>query len=116
MFAYFTLMASLDKTSVRAEVSRLKTDFEQLCAEGKITSESKALMLSMFLIVELILSIFLEKTTKKDNKNSSIPSSQTEKDDSSLDSNQGNKGKGKSEESHLAKNTRVPTTPSLKLE
>ena len=100
-------MASLDKTSVRAEVSRLKTDFEQLCAEGKITSESKALMLSMFLIVELILSIFLEKTTKKDNKNSSIPSSQTEKDDSSLDSNQGNKGKGKSEESHLAKNTRV---------
>ena len=58
-------MASLDKTSVRAEVSRLKTDFENLCAEGKITSESKALMLSMFMIVELILSIFLEKTTKK---------------------------------------------------
>ena len=58
-------MASLDKTSVRAEVSRLKADFEQLCAEGKITSESKSLMLSMFLIVELILSIFLEKTTKK---------------------------------------------------
>ena len=58
-------MASLDKTSVRTEVSRLKTDFEKLCAEGKITSESKVLMLSMFLIVELILSIFLEKTTKK---------------------------------------------------
>ena len=77
-------MASLDKTSVRAEVSRLKTDFEQLCAEGKITSESKALMMSMFMIVELILSIFLEKTTKKDNKNSSIPSSQTGKDESSL--------------------------------
>ena len=63
-------MASLDKTSVRTEVSRLKTDFEQLCAEGKITSESKALMMSMFMIVERILSIFLEKTTKKDNKNS----------------------------------------------
>jgi hypothetical protein len=38
-------MASLDKTSVRAEVSRLKTDFEQLCADGKITAESKALMI-----------------------------------------------------------------------
>jgi hypothetical protein len=42
-------MASLDKSSVRSEVSRLKTDFEKLCADGKITSESKALMLSMFM-------------------------------------------------------------------
>jgi len=99
-------MASLDKTSVRTEVSRLKTDFEQLCAEGKITSESKALMMSMFMIVELILSIFLEKTTKKDNKNSSIPSSQTGKDESSL-SHQGSNGKGKKENDTLAKNTRV---------
>ena len=99
-------MASLDKTSVRAEVSRLKTDFEQLCAEGNITAESKALMMSLFMIVELILSIFLEKTTKKDNKNSSIPSSQTEKDESSLD-HQGSNGKGKNENDTLAKNTRV---------
>ena len=105
-------MASLDKTSVRAEVSRLKTDFENLCAEGKITSESKALMISMFMIVELILSIFLEKTTKKDNKNSSIPSSQTEKDESSL-GHQGNNGKGKNENDTRAKNTRVRENVSI---
>ena len=72
-------MASLDKTTVRNEVSRLKDDFEQLCADGKTTSESKVLMNSMFIIIELILSIFLERSTKKDNKNSSKPSSQTEK-------------------------------------
>ena len=99
-------MASLDKTSVRTEVSRLKTDFEKLCTDGKITAESKTLMMSMFLIVELILSIFLEKATKKDNKNSSIPSSQTGKDESSLD-HQGSNGKGKNENDTLAKNTRV---------
>ena len=59
-------MASLDKTSVKAEVSRFKTDFKQLCDDGKITDENKApLMMSMFMIVELILSIFLEKTSKK---------------------------------------------------
>ena len=63
-------------------------------------------MISMFMIVELILSIFLEKTTKKDNKNSSIPSSQTEKDESSL-GHQGSNGKGKNENDALAKNTRV---------
>jgi transposase len=99
-------MASLDKTSVRTEVNRLKTDFDKLCAEGKITSESKTLMMSMFMIVELILSIFLEKTTQKDSKNSSIPSSQTEKDESSVD-HYGSNGKGKKETDTPAKNTRV---------
>ena len=112
-------MASLDKTSVRTEVSRLKTDFEQLCTDGKITSESKTLMLNMFLIVELILSIFLEKATKKDNKNSSIPSSQTGKDESAL-GQQGSNGKGKKETKTRAKNTRVreqvtiaPSAPAM---
>lgn len=105
-------MASLDKTSVRTEVSRLKADFEKLCADGKISAESKALMLSLFTIVELILSIFLERTTQKGNKNSSIPSSQTSKDDASSDQ-QGSKGKGKKENDTLAKNTRVNESVTL---
>ena len=54
-------MANLDKTSVRAEVSRLKNGFKQLCASGKITAESKVLMMSMFMIVGLILSIFRKR-------------------------------------------------------
>ncbi|NOR70564.1 MAG: hypothetical protein GQ532_12865, partial [Methylomarinum sp.] len=105
-------MASLDKTTVRNEVSRLKYDFEQLCADGKITSESKVLMSSMFMIIELILSIFLERSTKKDNKNSSKPSSQTEKDESAL-GHQGSKGKGKNENSGVANNTRTQETITL---
>ncbi len=77
-------MAQVDKITVRNEVSRIKADFEQLCSNGKITTEIKFLMNSMFMIMELMLSIFLEKKTKKDNKNSSIPSSQTDKDESAL--------------------------------
>ncbi len=73
-------MASLDKTSVRNEVSRLKTAFEALCAEGKIAGEVKFLMNSMLLIMELMLTIFLEKSTKKNSDNSSIPPSQTDED------------------------------------
>lgn len=99
-------MASLDKASVRDEVSRLKADFEQLRSEGKITSEILVLMSSMFMIIELILSIFMEKTTKKDDKNSSIPPSQTDKDESSL-TQPGSNGKGKNENDALAKNTRI---------
>ena len=65
-------MASLDKTSVNGEVSRVKADFEKLCAEGKVSTDLKVIMSSLFMIVELLLSIFLERQTKKDNKNSSI--------------------------------------------
>jgi len=77
-------LASLDKSSVRDEVSQLKADYEQLCANGKVSSEVAALMKSLFLIIELILSIFLERATKKSSSNSSIPPSQTEPDPSAL--------------------------------
>ncbi|MCU7835416.1 MAG: hypothetical protein KZQ83_09185 [gamma proteobacterium symbiont of Taylorina sp.] len=95
------LIAQIDKTTVRNKVSRVKTDFEQLCSDGKITTEIKFLINSMFMIMELMLSIFLEKTTKNDNKNSSILSSQTEKDESALDTNQGSKSKGKKEKNRV---------------
>jgi len=105
-------VASLDKTSVRAEVSRVKADFDKLCAEGKVPAELKGVMSSLFMIVELLLSIFLERQTRKDNKNSSTPSSQTDKDDSSLTSS-GAKGKGKNENDAVAGNTRTETSVSI---
>jgi hypothetical protein len=60
----------------------------------------------MFLVIELILCIFLEKSTNKDNKNSSIPSSQTGKDESVM-GRKGCNGKGKNENDTLAKNARA---------
>ena len=108
-------MANLDKSSVRNEVSRLKADFERLCADGKISSESQAIMNSLFRVVELILAIFLERTTKKDRTNSSKPSSQTEKDESAL-SHSGSNGKGEtaqsgngSKQAHSGKRDAVPS-------
>jgi len=53
----------------------------------------------MLMIIELMLSIFLEKVTNKDSKNSSKPSSQTDKDETAL-SQQGSNGKGKTENNH----------------
>ncbi len=99
-------MAQIDKTTVRTEVGRLKTDFEQLCSDGKISNEVKTLMSAMLMIMELILSIFLEKKTKKGNKNSSIPSSQTDKDETSLPSGKSN-GKGKDEKNIAVNNMRT---------
>jgi hypothetical protein len=87
-------MASLDKSSVRQGVIRLKGDFEQLRADGKISQETQAITSSLFMMVELILAIFLEKTTVKDTTNSSKPSSQSPKDESAL-GHPGSNGNGK---------------------
>jgi len=87
-------MATIDKTSVREEVNRLKNEFEQLCSEGKVTSEIRILMHSLLVVVELILSVFLEKRTFKNSKNSSLPPSQTSKDETSLLKTE-RKGKGR---------------------
>ncbi len=60
----------------------------------------------MFMIIDLILSIFLEKNTKKTTLNSSKPSSQTEKDDTSK-TKEGSHGKDKSLKDGIANNTKV---------
>ena len=51
-------MASLDKISVRSQVEKIRKDFEQLRADGKVTPEVQAIMSSMLMIIELILAIF----------------------------------------------------------
>lgn len=86
-------MAAVNKTSVREEVDRLKQEFEQLCSDGKVSPEVKTVMKGMLVVVELILAVFLEKTTRKNSNNSSIPSSQTEKDETAR-VNSPKKGKG----------------------
>ena len=47
--------STLDKASVRDEVSRLKVDFNLLNTEGKIPDQVKVLMSSMLLIMDWIL-------------------------------------------------------------
>jgi len=87
-------MATIDKISIREEVDRLRTEFEQLCSEGKVSSEMRVLVNSLLVVVNLILSIFLEKKTRKSSKNSSLPPSQTPKDETSTSSSE-SKGKGR---------------------
>ena len=63
-------------------------------------------MSSMLMIMELILSIFLEKSTPKQSKNSSLPPSQTPPDETALGQST-TRGKGKHEKTGLARNTRT---------
>ncbi len=101
----------MDKTSVRKEVDRLKQEFEQLCLDGKASSEIRVVMGSLLVVVGLILSIFLEKKTRKNSKNSSLPPSQTQKDETAI-SNSSNTGKGKKVYGEVS-NTRLKETVTI---
>jgi len=105
-------MGSVNTQSVREEAERIKAEFERLSASKKINSESKILFQSMLMLINLLIAIFLEKTTKKNNKNSSKPSSQTEKDESST-TQPGTNGKGKQESDAVASNTRTIETVTI---
>ena len=89
-------MGSLNRESVRDEAERIKLEFNRISSSKKMDSETKMLFQSMLMLVNLLIAIFLEKTTKKTSKNSSKPPSQREKDESSLTHNRTN-GKGKTE-------------------
>lgn len=102
-------MGSVNTQSVREEAERIKAEFQRIAANKKIDPETNMLMQSMFMLINLLIAIFLEKTTKKNNKNSSKPSSQTEKDESST-TNTGTNGKGKQESNTVASNTRTIET------
>ena len=86
-------MPSINKQSLREEFDQLKDEFEHLSNTGKITTESRTLFRAMIILFELLIAVFMEKQTKKNNRNSSIPSSQTDKDETAT--GVGSNGKGK---------------------
>jgi hypothetical protein len=99
-------MSTVNKTSLRDEFDRIKTEFDQLMNKKKAPAEYIAIFQAMLTLMELLMSIFLEKETKKNSKNSSKPPSQTDKDESSI-TNPGSKSKGKKESKTTASNMRV---------
>jgi transposase len=87
-------MSFIDKTSLRSEFDSLKQQFEDLKSQGSLNRESLFLMQSMFTLFEILISVFMEKKTKKTSKNSSLPSSQSDKDNTSTNiRNSHSKGK-----------------------
>ena len=76
-------MPSVNKKSLRDELDFLRAEYDRLSSSEKVSGEVKLLVQGMFMLFEVLVSVFLEKTTKRNFKNSSMPPSQTEKDESS---------------------------------
>ena len=105
-------MASVNKQSLREEFDTLKARFEQLSADGKMAAESRALFQAMLMLFELLMAVFMEKRTAKDNSNSSLPSSQSAKHDDTA-TRPGSKPKGKAQNDARAGNTRTIETVQI---
>lgn len=105
-------MASVNKHSLREEFDTLKARFEQLSAAGKMPEESRTLFQAMLMLFALLMAVFMEKRTTKDSSNSSLPSSQTEKDDTAT-TRPGAQSKGKSHDDHRSGNTRTLETTQV---
>ena len=104
-------MGTVNTQSVREEANRIKTELDRLSATTKMSSEVAVLLQSMLMLINLLISIFLEKSTKKTTKNSSLPSSKSDKDESAPDTTTvGTKGKGRPESNATANNTRTVET------
>ena len=76
-------MATVDKQSVRDEFDKIKSGFQEQVAAGKVSTEVATLFNTLMMLFNIILTIFMEKSTKKTSANSSIPPSQTPPDDTS---------------------------------
>jgi transposase len=105
-------MTSLNKTSLREEFDSLKGQFEQLCAEGKVAAEIHTLFQTLLMLFELLMAVFMEKRTAKNSRNSSLPSAQTDKDDSAAP-HAGAKAKGPEHAHTRCDNTRTVETVAV---
>jgi transposase len=102
-------MGSVNTQSVCEESERIKAEFQRITSNKKIDAEISMLFQSMLMLISLLIAIFLEKATRKNNKNSSKPSSQTEKDESFMTTTVTD-SKGQQELEDIANNTRILET------
>ena len=77
------MAGSIDKTSIRKQLDDLKASFEQQVQSATVSNDTIFLFNSLFALIDIILAVFMERKTKKNSRNSSIPPSQTEPDKSS---------------------------------
>ena len=101
-------MATVHKESLREEFDAIKAQFKNLSATGKLSDESRMLIQGMVCLFEVLMAVFMEKRTAKNNRNSSLPSSQTSKDETAT--NPGSKNKGKESNGIRSGNTRTIET------
>jgi transposase len=105
-------VASVNRVSLRAEFDGLKGQFEALCARGRISAEGRALIQALLMLFEVLMAVFMERSTPKNSRNASVPPSQTPKDDETA-SRPGTQSNGREQPLERARHTRTVETVAI---
>lgn len=85
-------MGTVNRVALRAEFDAHRESFRRLRREGKVSGESEVLVNSLLMLMELMMAVFMEKTTRKTPVNASLPPSREGKDETAA--RPGSRGRG----------------------
>ena len=70
-------MPTVNGASLRAQMDDCRARFDAVKRTGEAGAETRALIDALFLLPDILVAVFLEKTTRKTSANSGLPPSQT---------------------------------------
>ena len=88
------MMASVDGTSLREELDDAKARIAALRKDGKVPGEVDAVIGVLFSLPGELIAVLPERTTRRAGRNSGLPPSRTEKDETARHTGKGDSGKG----------------------
>ena len=74
-------MATVNGTSLREELDDAQARIAELRKDGKVSAEVDAVIRVLFTLLNILITVLLERTTRKTSRNSGLPPSQTESDE-----------------------------------
>ena len=58
-------MGTVNRVALREEFDAHRESFRRLCREGKVGGETEVLFNALLMLMELMMAVFMEKTTRK---------------------------------------------------
>ena len=102
-------MPTVNGVSLRAQMDDYRAQFDAIKRKGEAGAEALALIKALFLLLDILVAVFLEKTTPKTSRNSSLPPSQTDKDETARRTGKDDSGKDAKPDKQTGDNLRKTT-------
>ena len=105
-------MARLNHASLRAQLHDCRAQFEAIKQHGEASADTLALINALFMLVDIVVAVFLERTTPKTSRNSGLPSSRDGTDDGQThtEGKSGSRSRGPKARHARSDNLRTVTT------
>ena len=103
----------MSKDSIRKKIDEAKANVAKTLASGNVSPESKALIDTLLMIIEILVAVFLEKKTRKDSSNSGLPPSLNNGSNGNRNQGSGKRGSLGSELNNLKHTESLKTVSPL---